>query len=144
MWGQVDKNGNRLDPTSKKLKTRPCTKDDINFDGDDDQSKYLFYKPARAIQSDVNAFYHKLLCIDEQFSLQGNYNTASARVLKLEFEVCKSSEQLVCKDLETEIKPWMQRKFMFTLENRKVFQKTKVTSSKIEYESVITWRALSP
>ena len=38
----------------------------------------------------------------------------------------------------------MQRKFMFTLENRKVFQKTKVTDSKIEYESVLTWSPVSP
>ena len=50
----------------------------------------------------------------------------------------------MCKDWETEIKPWMQRKFMFTLENRKVFQKTKVTDSKIEYESVLTWSPVSP
>ena len=87
-WGQVDADGNRINTPPKKLKTRPCTTEDINFDGDEDQSKYLFYKPAQAAESDIRAFHHKLVCIDEPFSLQGNYNTASARVLKLEFEVC--------------------------------------------------------
>lgn len=72
---------------------------------------------------------------------------AKARQLELVFEVCRDPDDAttkVCKDYETEIKPWMKRKFMFTLENRKQFFKSKVQDEKYKEESVMTWNIISP
>ena len=120
-WGQQDSNGN-IQPTAKfPLKLRPCTRSDINFDNDS-ESKAIFYPPADAYVTDIERFYKKLVCIDENFEVKGNFNQASGTTLMLAFEVCRDAKEIPvaqrkCKDYETQIKPWLRRKFLFTLEN---------------------------
>mmetsp|Transcript_25518 Transcript_25518/g.30029 ORF Transcript_25518/g.30029 Transcript_25518/m.30029 type:complete len:120 (+) Transcript_25518:52-411(+) len=88
------------------------------------------------------------MCIDEEFKLQGNFNSAAARLLMLTFEVCRESPdapERKCQDYETVIKPWLSRKFLFTLENKKLFQKEVVdTDEKVSKFSQLTWNVLSP
>ena len=98
------------------LKTRPCSREDINFDGKNEHAK--FQKPSDEYIVDINRFYHKLLCIDEEFDLEGNFNMAKAKQLMMVFEVCRDppgTEKPKCQDYEKVIKPWMNRKFLFTL-----------------------------
>ena len=64
----------------------------------------------------------------------------------LSFEVCRDapdSPKPFCKDYESEIKPWLQRKFLFTLQNQKIFQKDVVQDDKVKNSSFITWHVLS-
>ena len=130
----------------RPLKTRPCTRSDINFEGKAD-STARFFKPAEISVADVERFYDKLLCIEEIFELAGNFNTAKAKQLFMSFEVCKDPEGTTtpkCKDLETFIKPWMRRKFLFTLDNEYEFQKSKIEDETIHKYSSLHWYVLSP
>ena len=86
----------------------------------------MFSRPSENSSSDIERLYQKLMCLDESFELKGNFNTASGKQLMLVFEVCRDppgSTEHKCKDYETVIKPWLRRKFLFTLENRQVFKK---------------------
>ena len=63
-WGYPEDNGK---VNFRELKLRPCTRDDINLDGDESEnSSYMFYKPAQEYRSDVERFYEKLMCIDQE------------------------------------------------------------------------------
>lgn len=73
-WGFEENNG---EPGFRELKLRPCERADINFNGiEDDDENYMFYKPANEYRADAERFYSKLLCIDEDVSLMGNFNSA--------------------------------------------------------------------
>ena len=64
----------------------------------------------------------------------------------LSFEVCRDKPGTlapVCKDYESEIKPWLQRKFLFTLQNKKIFQKDKIEDEKVKLSSHLHWHVLS-
>ena len=146
VWGEVDAQGNSLPTYMRPLKTRPCQADDIDFDEDSSTNRY-FFKPASEYASDVKKFYDKLQCLDENFDLQGNYNTAKAKQLVLTFEICRdatNSAQRTCHDYEEVIKPWLKRKFLFTLENRQLFDKEQIEQDKIDSYSALTWHVISP
>ena len=133
----------------RPLKTRPCTSDDISFDAeaDDEAASRYFFKPAEEYESDIKRFYGKLTCVDENFELQGNYNTAKAKQLVLTFEICRDApdaEVKKCFDYDTVIEPWLRRKFLFTLENRKLFSKEQIESDKIKLYSALQWHVVSP
>ena len=88
------------------------------------------------------------MCIDEEFYIQGNFNSAEAQQLVLAFEICRDPVDAVekkCFDYESVIEPWMRRKFLFTLENRTLFQKDVVDrEEKFLRYSEIKWNVLSP
>ncbi len=57
------------------------------------------------------------MCIDKKIELQGDYNSAKARVLKLTFEKCDSSIiENECYSDEV-IQAWLVRKFIIVLQN---------------------------
>ena len=122
IWGEQDAAGNIKPTYFKKLETRHCEKKDINLDGDDNDDGYLFYKPSEEFTSDANRFYQKLHClVNDDAKLQGDYNSAAASQLVLRFEVCQDPVntpvlERKCKDID-EIRSWMNRKFLLTLEN---------------------------
>ena len=66
----------------------------------------------------------------------------------LTFEICRDPEDAVekkCFDYETVIEPWIRRKYMFTLENRTLFQKDVVDrKEKFLRYSELKWNVLSP
>ena len=95
----------------------------------------------------MERFYDKLICIEEDFNLSGDYHTAQAEQLVMTFEVCidpKGTTRPKCKDYETFIKPWMRRKFMFTLENQTRFQKNNIEDEVVKRVSSIRYNVLSP
>lgn len=75
-WGLLDSNGNLKPTKMTPLKLRPCTRSDINFENDS-KSKAMFYPPSDSFVYDIERFAKKLLCLDESFSLKGNYNKAT-------------------------------------------------------------------
>ena len=86
-WGHPEDNGK---VNFRELKLRPCSRNDINFDGDEsDNSSYKFYKPSQEYRADVERFYDKLMYIDEEIRLVGNFNSEKAKLLELSFEVCR-------------------------------------------------------
>jgi len=63
-WGNVDEQGNSKPTEMRPLKTRPCTRADINFEGSKD-STALFYKPSEEYVADLERFFDKLVCIED-------------------------------------------------------------------------------
>jgi len=110
VWGEVDQNGKPLATYMKPLATRPCNRDDFSYDSDGSSGSGKLFPPAKEYQNDVNRFKDKLRCIDEQYDIQGNYNTAKARQLVLTFEVCRDpvdAPTKFCHDYATVIEPWL-------------------------------------
>ena len=149
IWGEKDAAGQTLPTYFKRLETRPCNKNDINLDNDENQDKYLFYSPSAEFAKDLNRFYPKLEClVNDDAELQGDYNSEKASQLVIRFEVCIDAPntpvlERKCKDLD-EIHSWMNRKFILALENQVTFQKDKVEDEKISKSSKLVWNVLSP
>ena len=45
-WGETDANGNSVVENYKPKETEPCKRSDVNFDGDENQDGYRFWKPS--------------------------------------------------------------------------------------------------
>lgn len=149
IWGEKDTSG-RIKPTYfKKLETRPCTKEDINLNGEGDNDNFLFFAPSEEFNADANRFYSKLNClINDDAELQGDYNSARATQLVIRYEICvdEPSTPIIerkCKDYD-DIKQWLNRKFLLTMENQITFQKDEVEDKKLSKSSRLVWNVLSP
>lgn len=141
IWGEKDEEGNIKPTYFKQLETRQCTKEDINFDGDEkDNAKFEFWKPAADTEADTKRFFDVLQCITDEPTLMGDFNSAAAHQLTIVFEMCRGEG---CKDEEV-IKDWMQRKFILTLENTAEFNKETIEDDKVTRTSTLTWNVLSP
>lgn len=85
---------------------------------------------------------------NDDAELMGDYYTAKAKSLVLKFDMCVDEpttplDQRKCKDPE-EIKHWMRRKFLLTLENQVTFNKDIIEYPKLSKSSRLVWNVLSP
>ena len=144
VWGEKNEDGSVKDTYLKKIETRPCIEADINFKGvtGSDADSFMFFEPADEFQYDINRFYKVLNCMKEPFVLSGDYNTIAAKQLVIAFSICRG--ETYCRDEETEIKPWLRRKFVMALENQFSFNKEKVETEKLKKTSRLRWITLTP
>lgn len=131
IWGEKDESGNIKPTYFKRLETRKCTADDINFEGKGEDEDFLFFQPSEESEADANRFYNVLNClVNDDAELQGDYNSARATQLVIRFEICVDAPntpilERKCKDKD-DIMNWMNRKFLLTLENQVTFQKEEI------------------
>ena len=101
----------------------------------------IFFPTHKNNINDFIFYSKKYRCIkDDIINIQGDYNTARTRSLVLVFEKCDEPDgsSLVCKS-DTEIKTWLQRKFILVLYNQKRFRLEAFNKSKIVPESRSEW-----
>ena len=92
-WGEKDASGNIKPTFFKPLETFPCSKSDINLDGDSNNDAYKFYLPSEEFLPDAKRFYQKLNCIkNDDAELMGDYNSAAAKQLVIKFDRCVDPE----------------------------------------------------
>ena len=60
------------------------------------------------------------MCIDENISLQGDYQSDKTSIFKIVLEICDRTQR-ECKS-DDEIQEWMKRKFIVVLANTQRFQ----------------------
>lgn len=142
VWGEKNEDGTIKPTYMKKLETRPCSEGEINFEGESDDGSFTFYEPADEFKNDIVRFYNILTCMKDPFVLAGDYNSVAAKQLVIAFSICRG--ETYCRDEETEIKPWLRRKFVLVLENQQSFNKDKVEDRKLHKSSRLRWNTLSP
>ena len=85
-------------------------------------------------------------CIDEQdqdYAIQGSYNTDKASNLMVVFERCDKLGPIPCQS-DQAISEWLEYKYIVTLENEKRFVVDQFKGDRISAHSEISWHALSP
>ena len=83
----------------------------------------------------------KFQCIDEDVEIRGSYNSDITKSLSIQFVACNETVN-TCKSYD-EIKNFMKRKFILTLENHSRFNLDEYDESKITKESAITWHPMN-
>ena len=82
------------------------------------------------IKTQIRA-YGKLQCIDDDLEIMGDYNSYSVQHLAIQWVACDiEAEPDKCRSMP-EIKEFMKRKFILTLENSSRFQLNEYNQSKI-------------
>ena len=105
-WG-IEKDEQGL--AGGELETHLCTRQELGLDGLKSDKLY----PIRDNSyRDIETYSEKLRCIDSDFTLQGDYSSSKAQVLKLSLEMCdRSVVNNTCKS-EEETAAWLRRKFL--------------------------------
>ena len=75
IWGELDEDGKSKPTYFKELDVDGC-KGDINLEGHEKDDDYLFYYPSEEYVYDAERFADELLCIRDDYSLMGDYNSA--------------------------------------------------------------------
>ena len=135
--------GNDDDPAGTsyhELKTRPCTDEDLGLGGDPQKSR--FFEGDKASKEYVREYKDKMQCIDEDFSIFGDYRSFAVQHLSIQFEACDYINNSTCKSYE-EIRQFMRRKFIMTLENARVFKSHLYDEDKISEESRCSWHQMN-
>ena len=113
-WGfgdtqAVDNDGGYLD-------LHTCSQDELGLAVDsNDQAR--FWPVHKNSLRDTELYSKKLKCIDKKVEIQGDYNSAKAKVLKLTFEKCDNSVLENDCHSDEEINEWLRRKFIIVLLN---------------------------
>ena len=79
-----------------------------------------------------------LRCTQESFSLRGNFNSASAQVLTLNFERCDSTKRATCKS-EADFRRWLRNKYLVVAFNGQIFNTDAFEDGKISSELQLDW-----
>ena len=105
--------------TFEEVVLRPCQESDFDLGGGAPNS--LFYDTNPSSMQDLVNHWRKLKCIQDpqQLTLFGNYDTEQAANLMIVFELCNPKLRK-CKT-EDQIREWLQRKYIVTLQNNKRF-----------------------
>ena len=82
----------------KELKSRPCQKSDFaqKDDSIEDLHRTGFYNTNPVSVADIGTYGKKLKCIDDEFTISGNYDTSIASNLQVVFQKCDPQIR-VCK-----------------------------------------------
>ena len=92
-WGQ-DENGNYYQNRVPITVSR-CSAHELGF-GKKSRNNFYNIKPSQ--EKDLKRFYRKFWCLDEEMSLNGDYNSDKGSTLMLEWQRCAASEGITCKD----------------------------------------------
>ena len=101
----------------KKLKNHPCPTDEFSFRSDKVKRDTSFY-PIHEKSESLRDYLPKMKCIDEDYSLYGDFSTNIASNLMIVFEKCdpENSKKLTCAD-DSVITEWMGFKYILAVEN---------------------------
>jgi hypothetical protein len=103
---------NDLEP----IPMRPCTEQDFGI-GNTPEQPQIFFEIFQEKRNELIRKIPILQCTRNSISLQGNFNTARARVLEMYFERCDSKVRRTCKS-NTEVKEWLKDKYIWFAYNR--------------------------
>ena len=154
-WGATNDNVVNAESLSltgfTEIPTRPCVAEDFGLDPETLErvnTDYLtggnskFYPIEPFYYGYLSTYFPKMKCIDEQVNIYGDYNSNSAQLLTLIFEACNPEVRSTCKN-EEEIKAWLRRKFIITVENTNVFRMNIYNNTRVTYESHFNWYGIS-
>ena len=126
-------------PRFRELKTRNCTQEEISLGNDRVGTK--FYEIDSSQRPDLELYGRQLQCFEDDLEIFGTYNSVKAQSLMIQFIAC-DSEKRACKS-ESEIKAFMKRKFIITVENSSRFNQDEYNDSKITKESKLVWHPMN-
>ena len=124
------------------LATRPCTREELGLEATETLDLSKFYPPSGNSKRNLEAFWDKLFCYDDEISISGNYDSAKVSHLHISLVKCNKELRDSCKS-EEEIQEWMKRLFLIHVNNQKRFDQTKYREKKIANESIFVWHAIS-
>ena len=128
-----------------ELPTRDCTDAELHVNGQSDPNS-LFFKPHKNSVKDLAFYSKKFKCLQtDKIELQGDYNSAKAQVIAIQFEMCDNSTYTggICKSDE-EITEWMRRKFILINQNQERFSAREYQpAKKITYETRLDYVLLN-
>ena len=104
------------------VKSRPCRYSDFGYDLDEANPNQKFYDPPLEKEVEFKTVIDSevLMCIDEEIELYGDFNTANAKVLLLNFVKCDTTKRTTCKS-EQEVKKWLTTQFLLFSFNKITF-----------------------
>ena len=98
------------------LDIRPCTKEELGLGDPETLVNSKFYQPSGNSKRNLEAFWDKLFCYDEDISIYGDYDSARVSHLHISLVKCDSTLRDTCKSDE-EIEDWMKRLFLIHVNN---------------------------
>ena len=139
-WGP-DENG-EFGFKFQNLTTHICTEEELGLnDNAKNPNHGQFFKIHPQSLVNVKLYRKKFLCIDrEEMSLYGDYNSLSARTMRVQLMRCLGKDY--CKS-EEEINQFMLDKYLLMLNNQIRFDSTLFGSESIIMESRISWFRVS-
>ena len=90
-WGFSDTQGVDI---GGNLDHHNCSREELGLD-EPDSDKAKFWPLHDNSYNDVNFYSKKLKCLDNGITIQGDYNSAKAKILKITFEKCNNETLLV-------------------------------------------------
>ena len=82
------------------LNLRPCTREELGIDSEEEQADAKFYPPHKNYKTDLNFYWQKLYCYDDYVAIYGTYSTEKASALQISFVKCDSELRSTCKSDE--------------------------------------------
>lgn len=122
-----------------KLKTRPCKKEEFSFPDDKVKRDTPFY-PVHENSESLKSYIPKMKCIDEDYSLYGDFNTNVASTLMIVFEKCDPANT-ICAD-EKVINEWMEFKYIILAENEENYLQSRPDGERNDNFARISWNSL--
>lgn len=114
---------------------RPCTAEDFGLNGvKSPDSK--FFQAAPNQQVIFNSKLSSLQCIDQELSLQGNFNAESGQLANVVLTRCDSSVRSTCKS-DAEVKQWLRDKVIYIVYNSVIFNTDSFDENTLTKVSVI-------
>ena len=106
-----------------------------------------FFKPHESGINDLTFYHKKMKCLDmNNIEVQGDYNSPTARSFVLTFVKCNNQTYEgpgFCRP-ESEIKKWIQRKFILVNQNNKRFSTREYSyDKKVTQEARLEWIPLN-
>ena len=136
-WGEPNKPGTHY----YEVASRPCTVEDLGLEGDNSK----FWPLSDNAQKSVEAYKDKLQCIDDDIEVRGAYNSDVTQSLSIQFVACDRTipgNEDKCRTHD-EIRNFMKRKFIMTLENYSRFNLDEYNKNKITREAHIVWHPMN-
>ena len=84
-----------------EIPVHPCSEEELGL-GEYKEDKSKFYPLHENSYNDTLFYSKKLFCFDNKVAIQGDYNSAKAKILKIMFEKC-NNETFIEKNMETGI-----------------------------------------
>ena len=124
-----------------ELPTRRCTYEELGIGSEDGGTQ--FWRMYGTNMQSLESYKDRMICIDDDITVRGAYNSERAQQLSIQFVACNYSDPNAgCKTHE-EIKDFMRRKFIMTLDNYSMFNLDQYGDSKVTKEARITWHPMN-
>ena len=115
-----------------------CNKNDFTRDKENiTLSHKMFYPLINGKETELEMILGKsLLCIDEDVSLKGDWQSGVAKVLIASFEKCDRKARKTCRS-DQEVNEWLKDKYMYVVFNEVILDQYGFRGKKFQYNSLI-------